>query len=66
MAAKCAFGEQTEDLIMDTFIQNMNNKMVQQKLAPNRKKNHKRRSGSQLHTKKESANKKHLKLEQEK
>ena len=33
MAAKCAFGEQTEGLIMDTFIQNMNNKMVQQKLC---------------------------------
>ena len=33
MAAKCAFGEQTESLIMDTFIQNMNNKMVQLKLC---------------------------------
>ena len=33
MAAKCAFGEQTEVLIMDTFIQNMNNKNVQQKLC---------------------------------
>ena len=33
MAAKCAFGEQTEGLFMDTFIQNMNNKMVQQKLC---------------------------------
>ena len=33
MAAKCAFGEQTEGLIMDTFIQNMNNKSVQQKLC---------------------------------
>ena len=33
MAAKCAFGEQTEGLIMDTFIQNVNNKMVQQKLC---------------------------------
>ena len=33
MAAKCAFGEQTDGLIMNTFIQNMNNKMVQQKLC---------------------------------
>ena len=33
MAAKCAFGEQTEGLIMDTFIQNMNNKSVQQTLC---------------------------------
>ena len=33
MAAKCGFGEQTENLIMDTFIQNMNNKMVQQKMC---------------------------------
>ena len=32
MAAKCVFGGQTEGLIMDTFIQNMNNKMVPQKL----------------------------------
>ena len=32
-AAKCAFGEQTEGLIMDTFIQNMNNKMVQKQLC---------------------------------
>ena len=33
LAARCAFGEQTESLIMDTFIQNINNKMVQQKLC---------------------------------
>ena len=39
MAAKCAFGEQTESLIMDTFIQNMNNKMVQQKLCTETKDN---------------------------
>ena len=33
MAAKYAFGEQNESLIMDTIIQNMNNKMIQQKLC---------------------------------
>ena len=32
-AAKCHFGDQTDSLIMDTFIQNMNNKTVQQKLC---------------------------------
>ena len=31
MAARCDFGDQTESLITDTFIQNMNNKTVQQK-----------------------------------
>ena len=33
MAAKCNFGEQTDSLILDTFIQNMNNKTVQQNLC---------------------------------
>ena len=33
MASKYAFCEQTESLITDTFIQNMNNKMVQQTLC---------------------------------
>ena len=36
---KCAFGEQTESLIMDTFIQNVNNKMVQQKLCTEHQEN---------------------------
>ena len=39
MAAKCAIGEQSESLIMDTFVQNMNNKMVQQKLCTEPKDN---------------------------
>ena len=33
MAAKCDFGVQTDSLITDTFIQNMNQKSVQQKLC---------------------------------
>ena len=33
LASKCAFDEQTESSIMDTIIQNKNNKMVQQKLC---------------------------------
>ena len=33
LAAQCDFGDQTDSLIMDTFIQNMNNKTVQQKLC---------------------------------
>ena len=33
LAAKCEFGEQTESLVMDTFIQNMNNKTVQERLC---------------------------------
>ena len=33
MAAKSEFGEQTESLIMDAFIQNMNNKSVQERLC---------------------------------
>ena len=39
MAAKCDFGDQTDSLIMDTFIQNMNNKTVQQKLCTEPKEN---------------------------
>ena len=39
MAAKCDFGDQTISLIMDTFIQNMNNKTVQQKLCTESKEN---------------------------
>ena len=39
IAAKCAFREQTESLIMDTFIQNMNNKMIQRKLCTETKDN---------------------------
>ena len=44
MAAKCAFREQTESLIMDTFIQNMNNKMVQKNCVPKQKATHKMHS----------------------
>ena len=33
MGAKCIFGDKTESLIKGTFIQNMNNKTVQQKLC---------------------------------
>ena len=33
LAAKCEFGDQTYSLIMDAFIQNMNNKTVQQRLC---------------------------------
>ena len=33
LAAKCGFGDQTESLVMDTFIQNMNNKTVQERLC---------------------------------
>ena len=32
-AAKCDIGEQSESLIMDTFIKNLNNKNVQQKMC---------------------------------
>ena len=39
MASKCAFGEQSESLTMDTFIQNMNTKMVQQTLCTEPKNN---------------------------
>ena len=39
MAAKCEIGDQTHRLIMDTFIQNMNNKMVQQKFCTEPKEN---------------------------
>ena len=39
MAAKCEFGGRTDSLIMDTFIQIMNNKMVQQNLCTEPKKN---------------------------
>ena len=33
MAARCDFSDQTESLIMNTFMQNMNNKTIQQKLC---------------------------------
>ena len=33
LAARCEFGEQTNSLIKDAFIQNMNNKTVQQRLC---------------------------------
>ena len=66
MAAKCAFGEQTEGLIIDTFCQNMNNKMVQQNLCTEPKEEPQEAFRFASHTKKESANTKHLKLEQEK
>ena len=33
LAAKCEFGDQTNSLIMDAFIQNMNNKTGQQRLC---------------------------------
>ena len=36
LAAKCEFGDQTESLVMDTFIQNMNNEIVQERLCKNR------------------------------
>ena len=39
MEAKCDFGDQTDSLIMDTFIQNMNNKTVQQNLCKEPKEN---------------------------
>ena len=39
MAAKCDFGDQTDSLITDTFIQNMNNKTVQQKRCTEPKEN---------------------------
>ena len=37
LAARCEFGEQTESLIMDTFIQNMHNKTVQEGLCTDTK-----------------------------
>ena len=33
IASRCEFGEQTNSLIMDAFVQNMNNKSVQQRLC---------------------------------
>ena len=39
MAAKFDFGDQTDSLIMDTFIQNMNNKTFKQKLCTEPKEN---------------------------
>ena len=33
LTAKCEFGQQTQSLVMDTFIQNMNNKIVQDQLC---------------------------------
>ena len=34
LAAICDFGEQTNSLIKDAYIQNMSNKTVQQRLSP--------------------------------
>ena len=45
-------GEQTESLIIDTFVQNMNNKMVQQKLSTEPKRIPKKPSESQARTQK--------------
>ena len=39
LAARCEFGEQTEGLIMDAFIQNMRHKTVQERLCTEPKEN---------------------------
>ena len=33
LAAKCEFGEQTESIVMNTLIQDLNNKTVQERLC---------------------------------
>ena len=43
LAARCEFEQQTENLIMDTFFQNMHNKILQQRLCTEPKKSHKKR-----------------------
>ena len=64
VASKCAFEEQTESLIMDTFIQNMNNKMVQQSCVPSPKTTPKMHSDLRSLVKKGLANTKHSKVEE--
>ena len=40
IATRCLFEDQTDSLNMDAFIQNMNNRTVQQKLCTEPKENH--------------------------
>ena len=64
MASKCAFGEQTESLILDPFIQILNNKMVQQKRRTEPKEDPQEAVRFQLRTKRQLASIKHLKAEE--